>query len=197
MADPAPAARAVSELQHRAQLKTLRVHKDLVADTLQKYGIFIMHEMPAGAQLIRALEWEQVGMWQKRGSLQNRITLAKQIYNTDGNTNTRIINILLMQYRHLSVKQSNSCSSIFLFPHWKRHLDILLLAICNMPGFYVVREKANCLQREATPDVGAQSKTWHCFLAVRQLWKFWDGTWPCSRISYAITFRICAIITQT
>lgn len=31
-----------------------------------KYGIFIMHEMPAGAQLIRVLEWEQVGMWQKK-----------------------------------------------------------------------------------------------------------------------------------
>lgn len=48
-------------------VKTLRVCEELVADMLQKYGIFIMHEMPAGAQLIRVLEREQVGMWQKRG----------------------------------------------------------------------------------------------------------------------------------
>lgn len=108
---------AFHELQQlSAAEKTLRVHKESVADTLQKYGIFIMHEMPAGAQLIRGLEWEQVGMWQKRGRLQNGITLAKQVYKTDGKTNSQIVNILLMQYRHLSVKQSNFSSAIFLFP---------------------------------------------------------------------------------
>lgn len=68
-----------------AAKKTLRLHKESVADTLQKYGIFIMHEVPAGAQLIRVLEWEQVGMWQERGRRQNWMTLVEQISKTDGN----------------------------------------------------------------------------------------------------------------
>lgn len=126
-----------------------------------------MHEMPAGAQLIRALEWEQVGMWWKRGRTQNKVTLAKHIYKTDGNTNAQMINILLMQYRHLSVKQSNFFSSIFLFPHWKGIWTFwfLLLVLCWVS--VSSEKKQKCLQREAAPDVLARSKTWHCCLPTQ------------------------------
>lgn len=44
---------------------------------MQKYGIFIMHEMPAGAQLIRVLEWEQVGMWQKKRKIKKQDYLSE------------------------------------------------------------------------------------------------------------------------
>lgn len=154
--DPAPARRGVSELQHWTLLKTLRVQKELVADMLQKYGIFIMHEMPAGAQLIRVLEWEQVGMWQKGGRLQSDITLAKQIYKADGSTNTRIINILLMQYRHLSVKLKPFLFLFHLFiSPLKRHLGFLLRAIRDLRFCAFGEKKKATVSPERSDTTGA------------------------------------------
>lgn len=43
-------------------VKTSRLHGEVAADVLQKYGIFIMHEMPLEAQLIKNPEWNQVEM---------------------------------------------------------------------------------------------------------------------------------------
>lgn len=156
-----------------------------------------MHEMPAGAQLIRGLEWEQVGMWQKkRGRLKNRITLAKQICKTDVNTNTWIINIPLMQYRHLSKK--SLFFHVFISPI-KRHLDILLLAIRNMLGLCVIREKAKMSpERSYTrcSSSGLRPGT------VAPPLDNYGGSkcssaWPCSRIGSTLTLMVIKMMLHT